>query len=259
VGLAGGIAARSDTAGATDNSALVVGQTNTAAQKTAITNSGPITNDGAFVVDASAADWALEGSSGNLGVLGSGFIGVMGTGDVGGFFSGNLAAISLQPQDDAGAPTSGDYSKGDMLVDANGVLYLCVADGNPGNWIKVSHGGYRPLATPQRAYDSRNADGKLRPGDGDISNPRTIPITGVVSGVPSNAIAVAGNLTVTQPEGIGFGTIWPGGAWPGTSNINFVASDLANSFTVGLSGSGTVNVAAWAPAHVIIDISGFIL
>ena len=87
---------------------LVVGTANTASQKTTLTNSGAIANDGAFVVDATAADWALEGSSGQLGVFGNGFIGVMGSGDVGGFFSGNLAAISLQPQNDAGAPASGD-------------------------------------------------------------------------------------------------------------------------------------------------------
>jgi hypothetical protein len=260
VGLVGGAAATRETADATDGANLVVGADNTSTVKTTLAASGAIQNNGAFVVTADAADWALEGSSGQVGVLGSGFIGVTGTGDVGGFFSGNLAAISLQPQDSPGAPTGGDFSRGDMLVDATGVLYLCVADGNPGTWVKVSHGGYRPLPAPIRAYDSRQAAaGKLKPGDGDPANPRAIPITGAVAEVPSNAVAIAGNLAVTQAEAGGFATIWPSGAWPGTANINFVAADLSNSFTVGLGGSGQVNVAASSPTHVVIDIAGYIL
>jgi hypothetical protein len=259
LGLAGGAATRTESARATDGAALVVGQTNTASQKTLLANSGAISNDGAFVVNATAADWAIEGTSGQLGVFGSGFIGVMGSGDVGGFFSGTLAAISLQPQDLSGAPTSGDYSKGDLLVDADGVMFMCVVDGNPGSWIKVSHGGYRSLAAPVRAYDSRQAGGKLRAGDGDTASPRAVQITGVVPSVPPNAVAVAGNLTVTQADGSGFAAIWPGGAWPGTSNINYGGADLANAFTVGLTGTGSVSVAAWVPVHVIIDIAGYIL
>ena len=55
-------------------------------------------------------------------------------------------------------------------------------------------------------------------------------------------------------------TIWPSGAWPGTSNINFVSGvDLANSFSVGLSNSGSVSVAAFGATHVIIDVAGYIL
>src|SRR5437868_10921321 len=141
VGLVGGAAARAGSASAADGAPVLLGQDNTSSAKTSITNSGALSNDGAFVVDATAADWAIEGTSGQLGVVGNGFIGVTGSGDVGGFFSGNLAAISLQPQDSAGAPTSGDYSRGDMLVDANGALYLCTAEGNPGTWARLGPGG----------------------------------------------------------------------------------------------------------------------
>jgi hypothetical protein len=72
-------------------------------------------------------------------------------------------------------------------------------------------------------------------------------------------VAVAGNLAVTEASGGGFATIWPSGAWPETANINFVAVDLSNSFTVGLSGTGTVYVAASSPTHVITDIAGYVL
>src|SRR5206468_3970879 len=125
-----------------------------------------------------------EGNSGNIGVLGSGFTGVMGTGTVGGYFSGTLAAISLEPQLTTGPPTSGDYYRGDMLVDASGVLYLCVADGNPGTWL--SGGGTRFLSRPTRAYDSRDSGNKLGTaephGAGTLSAPRTVNVVSNLAG-----------------------------------------------------------------------------
>jgi hypothetical protein len=262
VGVLGGAATRADRASAADGGQLTLGQDNTSTAKTSITNSGAITNDGAFVVDATAADWALEGTSGQLGVVGNGFIGVMGSGDVGGFFSGNLAAISLQPQDSAGAPTSGDFSRGDMLVDANGALYLCTADGNPGTWARLGPGGggggVQLLSSPQRAYDSRNdANGPLAGAIPPVA--RTIQISSAVPQVPASASAIVGNLTITDAKGGGFATVWPSGAWPGTSNINFSPGvDIANAITVGLGPGGTVLVAASKQTHVIIDVAGYI-
>lgn len=258
-GLVGGAAARPDRALASDLSALTLGQPNTSTAKTLLTNNGAITNDGAFVVDATAADWALEGSSGQIGVVGNGFIGVMGSGDVGGFFSGNLAAISLQPQDTAGPPASGDFSIGDMLVDASGALYLCTVAGNPGTWSKLGTGGggVQLLPSPQRAYDSRNdtSGGKL---SGGIGSPRSIAITAAVPAVPASASAIVGNLAVTQPSGGGFATVWPSGPWPGTANINFASGvDLSNAITVALS-SGSILIASSTPTHVVIDVAGYI-
>src|SRR5262245_40542615 len=83
-GAVGGAAVRSEGAGAVDGSGLTLGAQNDATAKTTLLTGGAIHNDGALVVEAQAADWALEGSSGQIGVLGSGFIGVSGTGDIGG-------------------------------------------------------------------------------------------------------------------------------------------------------------------------------
>ena len=86
------------------------------------------------------------------------------------------------------------------------------------------------------------------------------PISGVVAGVPTNAVGLVGNLTVTQEDTFGFATLWPSGAWPGTANINFNANvDLSNAFNVGGSGSGSVSVAATATTHVVIDVAGYVL
>ena len=261
LGIAGGAAARTSSASAADGSSLVLGQANTAASKTSLDTSGTITNDGALVVTANAADWAVQGVTQHIGVVGGGGIGVYGYGTFGGYFSGDHAGISLEPQSFAGPPTANSYTKGDIFVDTNGVLFLCVADGTPGTWIKVSHGGYRPLSVPVRAYDSRNGGGKLGASgaSGSLGNPRVVPIVGAVAGVPSNAVAVSGNLGVTDADAGSFATVWPEGAWPGTANINFTNVDLSNSFTVGLGSGGVISVASYTPVHVIIDIAGYIL
>jgi hypothetical protein len=142
-------------------------------------------------------------------------------------------------------------------------MYLCTADGNPGTWVRVSHSGTRYLSAPQRAYDSRTtAAGKLRAGDGDTTTPRVIPITGVVTGVPADALGVIGTLSIVEPEAVIFATVWPDGAWPGTASM--LASPgafISNSFNVGLSsnGSGTISIAASGATHAIIDIAGYVL
>jgi hypothetical protein len=249
-----------ESASAADGGNFVLGTANTATSKTSLATSGAISNDGALSVTAAAADYGVFGSGASYGVVGSGPGGVLGLGSVGGVFSGSVVAINLDPQAAAGPPT-GQAFRGDMAVDSTGVLFMCVAAGTPGTWIRVSHGGTRYLGSPARAYDSRaGTDGKLRPGFGDITNPRVVPITGVVAGVPANALGVFGNLAVTQEDGGGFATVWPGGAWPGTANINYNANqDLSNAFSVGLSGTGGISIAASGTTHVVIDIAGFVL
>jgi hypothetical protein len=261
LGLAGGAAARTSSASAADGSSLVLGQANAAASKTSLDTSGTITNDGALVVTANSADWAIQGVTQHIGVAGGGGIGVYGYGTFGGYFSGDHAGISLEPQTFAGPPTSNAYTQGDMFVDVNGILFLCIADGTPGTWIKVSHGGYRPLAAPARAYDSRNGDGRLgaNGASGTTASPRSIGILAAIPAIPTQAVAVVGNLAVTGADGNGFATVWPSGAWPGTANINFTTVDLSNSFTVALGSGGSIRIASSTPTHAIIDIAGYIL
>src|SRR5262245_29081880 len=73
-----------------------------------------------------------------IGVVGDA-TGVGGTGvyaagqRLGGYFQGGLAAIRLKPQQAAGSPT-GASQIGEMAVDSNGVLWLCVETGTPGTW-----------------------------------------------------------------------------------------------------------------------------
>jgi hypothetical protein len=52
--------------------------------------------------------------------------------------AGDTGGLRLRPRATAGAPTTGAWSKGTLIVDATGSLHLCTADGAPGMWKKVS-------------------------------------------------------------------------------------------------------------------------
>lgn len=156
--------------------------------------------------------------------------------------------------------------KGDVLVDKDGVMWFCIADGTPGTWIRLSHGGMRPLPAPVRAYSSTD------PGAGGILHQgerRTVPILSVVSQIPADAVAVLGNLTIHSTQGGGYLTIYPAGApAPPTSNVNWSlpGQSIANAVTVGLGTDGSVTlftdatVPPGSPAtHVILDIAAYVL
>jgi hypothetical protein len=83
-------------------------------------------------------------------------------------------------------------------------------------------------------------------------------------GVPSTAVAVTGNLTVTQQQSQGFLFIGPAAASnPTSSTLNFpFGDDRANAVTVALSADGRLWVTYAAPtltptAQVIFDVTGY--
>jgi hypothetical protein len=262
--------AGAESAAAGDGSNLLLGvSVNSAVSKTVLTTSGTIPSDAALssalTVIAPQADYGIAGDAASYGVVGKGAGGVLGLGTVGGVFSGSTVAINLDPQEDPGAPI-GQAFKGDLAVDSTGVLWLCVADGTPGTWIQVSHGGVRLLPTPQRAYSSTEVSGGARMNQGET---RTIPIGGVVAGVPTIARGVVINLTVHLNINGGFVTAFPAGSsLPSTSTVNWNTSNqaVANGATIGLGTGGAVSlfvdaaVAPGSPAtHVIVDVTGYVL
>jgi glucose/arabinose dehydrogenase len=82
-------------------------------------------------------------------------------------------------------------------------------------------------------------------------------------GIPPNAVAVTGNVTVTGQTAAGWLTVSPtptNEASPST--INFpVRDDRANNVTIRLAGDGTLAAVFKAPAgrttHVILDVTGY--
>jgi hypothetical protein len=122
---------------------------------------------------------------------------------------------------------------------------------------------YVPL-TPTRILDSRDGTGGPAGTLGSHSA-RTFNVAGV-GGVPGNAIAVTGNLTVTGQTSSGFLYVGPNLTTnPTSSTLNFPkGDDRANGVTVALGTGGTLSVTFVAPtlgptAHVIFDVTGYFL
>jgi hypothetical protein len=116
--------------------------------------------------------------------------------------------------------------------------------------------------TPKRLLDSRDGTGGLSIFNSHVA--QSFQVSGGTSVVPANAIAVTGNLTVTQQTKNGFLYIGPDQANnPSSSTLNFpYADDRANAVTVALGTNGVLWVTYAAPtlgptAHVIFDVTGY--
>jgi hypothetical protein len=153
----------------------------------------------------------------------------------------------------------------EQVRDANGVLWI---HNGFGVWRRVNTvrvdaatGSGNPFA-PWRIKDTRTG---AKPAVGSTT---VVQIAGVGAGdslIPTDAIAVMGNLTATQYTGGGYLAISPAGVSVGTSSVNFITGQaaIANGFIVGLGtgltngGKVQVKVAGHA-SHFTIDITAYI-
>ncbi|RPH36839.1 MAG: hypothetical protein EHM90_00980 [Chloroflexi bacterium] len=112
--------------------------------------------------------------------------------------------------------------------------------------------------TPARLLDSRFGNGLS--GRFNAGVPRTFQVTGR-GGVPAEAIAVTGNLTVTESTQAGFVYLGPDPiANPTSSTLNFPKGDnRANGVTVALSATGTVSATYGfgGSTHLVFDVTGY--
>jgi hypothetical protein len=78
-------------------------------------------------------------------------------------------------------------------------------------------------------------------------------------GIPSEALAVSLNITVTNTQGPGFITIYPQGTpQPTVSTLNFVGGQtIANAAVVAMPGGGVTVVAGVSGTDLIIDTNGY--
>jgi hypothetical protein len=115
--------------------------------------------------------------------------------------------------------------------------------------------------TPCRVADTRSPSGPYG-GPALAANADRIFVVAGQCGIPSGAVAVAFNFTVTQPTSLGDLRAAPGGGLlPLVSTMNWRASQTrANNAIIflGLSGDILVHVAqASGTAHLIIDVNGY--
>ncbi len=146
------------------------------------------------------------------------------------------------------------------LFNSAGVTNLIVdVMGYYGSCASTSGGGRFTAVTPSRVLDTRDGTGARK---GPIGPNGTIDF-GVlnVGGVPASGVtAVALNVTLDQPTGNGYLSVWPGGeGWPGTSTHNFTPGrTVANLVIVKVGANGRVNVLNSAgSSNVIADVVGY--
>ena len=85
-----------------------------------------------------------------------------------------------------------------------------------------------------------------------------LQVTGV-AGVPTDAPAVALNLSIVGAAAPGFATVFPcGAARPEASNINYAAGQtIANSVIAKPGVGGKICIYSYATADVLVDVAGF--
>jgi len=119
---------------------------------------------------------------------------------------------------------------------------------------------YVPIA-PERHLDTREGTGLAGPFV--AGKARTWTVAGV-DGVPADATAVTGNLTVTNQTAAGYVSLGPVPTdTPTTSTLNFPKSDVrANGVTVPLGAGGSLSATymagvAGATTQLVFDVTGY--
>jgi len=101
----------------------------------------------------------------------------------------------------------------------------------------------------------RNAGTRLTPG-----GPMVIGVGGSDLGVPSGATAVAVNVTVVDPSGPGYVSVYPTGSTPPTASVlNFRTGQVvANLVETGLGANDEMSLVSDVATDVVIDLEGYV-
>lgn len=214
--------------------------------------------------------------SGPFGVRGTGAqVGVVGIGSGGGGLgvgaSGPRAALLLTSGTGSQPPNRTDaHVAGEIDIDANGDVWLCVAAGSPGQWRKLggpTTAGAMHAIDPVRVFDSRwTGNTRLTTGASKVVSVAdghdSAGVINAVNSVPVGATAIAYNLTVTETTGAGFLSVTPGSATGFvSSSINWSGDgqNLANGLIVALDGLRQIKVfcGGGGSTHYIVDVTGY--
>ncbi|MGA1345467.1 MAG: S8 family serine peptidase [Ilumatobacteraceae bacterium] len=141
------------------------------------------------------------------------------------------------------------YGSAHVIIDVNGVF----AEG----------AGYASM-DPARLADTRQG---TRVGNrSGTGRDLVVQVTGR-AGVPAaggeRAVSAALNVTVTNteaPDSGGYVTVYPCGARPDSSNLNFTTGQtIANAVLAPLSETGAVCVHVFGSADVLVDVNGYVI
>ena len=149
-----------------------------------------------------------------------------------------------------------------------------VAPGTGGNWSIYNERGSHDLLVDVVGFYSSSKGGLVTPiaaspvidtfngvggppfGSGET---RPVRVTGI-AGVPANATAVFVNTTVLDGNAWSYLTLWPGGARPETSNLNWTAGDRrSNLALVPVGAGGTIQIFnAFGGVHVAAEVVAYV-
>ena len=164
----------------------------------------------------------------------------------------------------------GTYSAGEQIRDASGNLFICVAGGSPGTWLKVAavaagSGWYGQSAvrTHSPARYAPSGSGSLSAGSAYILQVTGVDVGGI--SVPKGATGVVGNVTVVQPN-----ARWRPAPLSGRRALAWHQLDQLRQRpghrqrrNVGLNTGGQISIKVDMPAgtatHVIFDASGYVM
>ncbi len=111
--------------------------------------------------------------------------------------------------------------------------------------------------TPTRFLDTRNGRGLGNPHLGHVGGRFALQVAGV-GPVPAGVKAALLNVTVIDPDGPGYVTVYNCGAQPLVSNVNFPAGQVvANLVAAALDSAGHVCLALSTTSHVVVDVVGW--
>jgi multiple sugar transport system substrate-binding protein len=224
--------------------------------------SGPFTNHAARTFTVGGVPAGAIAVTGNLTVTGQTSSGYFSIGPVATDNPGSSTLNFPVGDDRANAVTVALGGGGTLSITfvapSNGPTAHAIFDVT-GYFTPDTSGATYHALTPTRVLDTRSGTGGLA---GPFTNHAARTFT--VGGVPPNAIAVTGNLTVTGQTSSGYLSIGPVATDnPGSSTLNFpVGDDRANAVTVALGGGGTLSITFVAPsngpsAHAIFDVTGY--
>ena len=120
---------------------------------------------------------------------------------------------------------------------------------------------FKPLTAPARLLDTRG----LPTADGQGSGGGKLPVGGVLTlkvggrvGLGANTTSAVLNVTVTEPEGPGFITVYPcSQPRPLASSLNFTPGQtIPNAVVSKLDGNGNVCFFASGRTHLVVDAAG---
>jgi len=107
---------------------------------------------------------------------------------------GGLAPLYLVPAVGPGAPTSGHHALGELVVDSDGVIWLCQGAGTPGTWVPVLIGG---------------GSNDVGAGETDLTSSATTETLSVSNNGPGSALSAFNDAdtTTVSAENTGTGSV----------------------------------------------------